>query len=138
MAAKRVILFFTFLLLTFSLSTTQVKGQASVAAVNGFSSAPNVVSYSISASTFWGATVTSGSANGFILVWDLAAVPSPGTGMTPKMCYAATANSTVGVILPGNVPINFKNRISIAYSVGANCSIYTADSAQDFYFIEAQ
>jgi hypothetical protein len=86
---------------------------------------------------FYGGSVTTGAAAGFILIFDGQTIPSPGT-VSPHLCYAVTANSTIGLILPGNTPVSFPNSFTVVMSVGTACWSYTADSAQDFFFVEAQ
>lgn len=79
-----------------------------------------------------GFSATAGGTSGYILIFDLASVPSNGT-VTPRFCYALPANQTTGASWL-TYPVNFNNGIVIEFS---STGCFTATSSATA-FLSAQ
>lgn len=72
------------------------------------------------------------STAGFMLVFDLAAVPSTGA-VTPIMCRALPASGTVVLNFIPTPAALFANGIVATVSSGSNCTTYTTGTITAFF-----
>lgn len=80
-------------------------------------------------------TVVAGATSGWVMVFDLTALPSNGaTGASLKWCYPVLSNGTVGGIDKdwGEAPLIFTTGITVGFSSTA-CNSLTASATAFFY-----
>jgi hypothetical protein len=83
-----------------------------------------------SAGNFYSLVVTTGATAGYVMIHNSATVPSAGA-VTPLMCVAVPANTTVSIGASGDAPTRYSTGISASFS-STGCFTQT-DSATAFF-----